>query len=72
MNLVLSLVVLASFGLLLGAFALWRRGGEPKQVFLMVLLALIAMANVAIWTVPDAEGTTPLDQIEQAEDAATE
>lgn len=70
MNVVLSLVVLAAFGLLLGAFALWRRGGEAKQVFMMVLLAIIAMVNVAIWTVPDAEGTSPLDTIEQANEAA--
>ena len=67
MNTVLSIAVLAAFALLLGAFALWRRGGHTKQALLMVILAAVAVANVAIWLVPDAEGTVPLDQIEQIE-----
>ncbi|MXO89617.1 hypothetical protein [Pontixanthobacter aquaemixtae] len=68
MNIALSITVLAAIALLLGAFVLWRRGGHQKQAFLMVILALIAMANVAIWTVPDAEGTAPLDKLEQVDD----
>ncbi|WP_202392131.1 hypothetical protein [Pontixanthobacter gangjinensis] len=67
MNLVLSVLVLACFGLLLGAFALWRRGGPIKQVLMMVLLAVIAVVNVAIWTVPDAEGEAPLGKIQEIE-----
>lgn len=67
MNLILSIMVLAAFGLMLGAFFLWRKGGPIKQVLLMVLLAVIAMVNVGIWTVPDAEGTAPLDKLEQAQ-----
>ena len=69
MNLVLSVLVLAAFGLLLGAYALWRKGGPVKQVLLMVLLAVIAVMNVGIWTVPDAEGDVPLDKIEQIENS---
>ena len=30
---------------------------------LMVLLGIIALVNVAIWTVPDAEGDAPIDAI---------
>ncbi|MGB7373631.1 hypothetical protein [Pontixanthobacter sp.] len=65
MNIVLSILVLAAFGLMLGAFALWRRGAPVKQVLLMVLLAVIAMINVAIWTIPGAGGASPLDTIER-------
>ena len=67
MNIVLSITVLAAIALLVGAFALWRRGGYAKQVLLMVVLAIISMINVAIWTLPDAEGQAPLDRLENAE-----
>ena len=67
MNLVLSIMMLAAIGLLLGAFFLWRKGGPTKQVLLMVLLAIIAAVNVGLWTIPDAEGTAPLDRLEQAQ-----
>ena len=62
-NVVLSLVMLAAFALCLGAFALWRRTGEAKQPLLMVLLAVLAVVNVLIWTVPTADGTTPLESL---------
>lgn len=61
----LSITVLAAILLVIGAFLLWRRTGNAKNALLMVLLAGIALANVAIWTVPDADGTAPLDKIEQ-------
>ncbi len=60
---VLSILVLAAIALLLGAFVLWRRGGAKRQVILMVILALVAIGNVAIWIVPDGTGNAPLDQI---------
>lgn len=62
MAVVLSLLVLLTIALLLGAFALWRKGGERRQVFLMLLLAAVVGANVAIWTVPDAVGEAPIDR----------
>ena len=55
----LSLLVLAGIVLVAGAIALWRRG-ERKRPALMVLLALVAAVNVAIWTVPDAGGEAPI------------
>ena len=67
MGLVLSLVMLAAILLVMGAFVLWRRTGEAKQPALMVLLALIAIANVLIWTVPNEDGARPIDQAEAAE-----
>lgn len=59
----LSLTVLAAIALLAGAAWLWRREGYRKQSLLMILLALIAIANVAIWTLPDAEGNSPVGQL---------
>ena len=67
MNLVLSVVMLAAGALIVGAFILWRRGVPPKQPLLMLLLAAIAIANVLIWTVPDASGDAPLDLVQDAE-----
>ncbi len=69
MDLVLSIVVLAAILLVAGAFFLWRRTGEAKQPLLMVLLAVIALGNVLIWTVPTANGTSPIEQAEKAEAA---
>ena len=64
MDTVLSIIVLAAMALLAGAWFLWRRGGSKKQVFLMILLALIMVANVAIWTIPDASGEAPLARVD--------
>lgn len=66
LDIVLSIVMLAAFLLMVGAFFLWRRTGEAKQPLLMVLLALIAIANVLIWTVPSADGSSPVEQVEAA------
>jgi len=62
-NTVLSILVFAAIALLGGAFVLWRRGGPQRQVTLMVILALVAIANVAIWIIPDTNGVAPVDQI---------
>jgi len=42
--------------LVLGAIALWRRGGNRKQAGLMLALAAVLIVNVAIWTLPNSEG----------------
>ena len=62
---VLSIVVLAAIALFAGAYFLWRRTGNAKNALLMVLLGLVALVNVAIWTVPTADGEAPLDKIER-------
>ncbi|WP_417318800.1 hypothetical protein [Erythrobacter aureus] len=62
---VLSITVLAAILLIIGAFFLWRRTGNVKNALLMVLLAAVALMNVAIWTLPDAGGEAPLDRLEQ-------
>lgn len=60
LNLVLSLLVLAAFALIAGAFILFRRG-FGKQAGLMVVAALVALLNVAIWTIPDSQGRAPVN-----------
>lgn len=57
---VLSILVLATFGLVIGAIALHRRGGSGRQVVLMLLVAVILAGNVVLWTLPDANGQSPL------------
>ena len=59
---VLSILVLACFGLLLGAYALWRRHGAGKQVLLMLVLAAVVAANVAIWVVPGTSGQSLVNE----------
>lgn len=61
---VLSLVMLAALALLIGAWVVWRRGGR-RQAGLMAALALVMLANVAIWVVPDASGTAPVTRAAQ-------
>ena len=53
-------MVLVIIALPFGARAMWRRG-EKRKAALMLVLAGIAAANVAIWVVPDATGTAPVD-----------
>jgi hypothetical protein len=60
---VLSLVMLTALALMAGAFVLWRRSGAVKQPALMVLLAVIAVINVLIWTIPTSDGRAPLEQV---------
>ncbi|MBD3728942.1 MAG: hypothetical protein IE933_04480 [Sphingomonadales bacterium] len=58
---VLSLLMLAIIVLLGGALLQWRRG-DRRKAGLMVVLAVVAGLNIAIWTLPDSKGERPLDQ----------
>ncbi len=69
-SIVLALVMLAAFALIIGAFVVWRRTGSLEKPALMVILALVAFANVMIWTVPTSSGDTPVDQAEAAREEA--
>ena len=62
MDTVLSILMLAALAMLAGAFWLWRRQGAIRQVWLMIVVALIMLLNVAIWTIPDKGGTAPVDR----------
>jgi len=65
-DIVLSIVMLAALALVVGAAALWRRTGEVKNPALMVLLAMVAVVNVLIWTLPSTGGQAPIEQIKTA------
>jgi drug/metabolite transporter superfamily protein YnfA len=67
-DIVLSIVMLAALALVAGAVVLWRRTRQVKNPALMVLLAVIAVLNVLIWTVPNAGGEAPIAQIKAAEE----
>ena len=59
---VLSILMLAAIAMVLGAVYLWRQRGPSKQVWLMLVLAVVLAANVAIWVVPSPDGTAPVEQ----------
>lgn len=65
-DIVLSIVMLAALALVAGAIVLWRRTGQVKQPALMVLLAVIAVLNVLIWTIPTESGEAPIEQLKAA------
>ncbi len=71
-DIVLAIVMLAAFALLAGAFALWRRTGDVKNPALMVLLALVAIGNVLIRTIPTSDGTSPFDKASEVENETAE
>lgn len=55
-NLILSLATFAAVVLLYGAWKRWRSEGAGKQMWLMIVAALVILANIAIWVVPDKQG----------------
>ena len=59
---VLSILVLATIALIIGAIALWRRGGQSRQIWLMLVLAAVIAGNVLGWVVPDSTGKAPVSQ----------
>lgn len=63
MSTALSLAMLVSLALIGGAFYLWRRPGYRRQAVLMLVAAAVALFNVAIWTLPDGEGRSPVGQL---------
>ena len=65
-DIVLSIVMLAALALVAGAVVLWRRTGQVKQPALMVLLAVIAVLNVLIWTIPTQSGEAPIEHLKAA------
>jgi hypothetical protein len=52
---VLSIAMLTAIALVFGAIALFRRG-QRKQPVLMLVLAVVMIANVVIWSIPTQSG----------------
>ena len=48
----LSVTMLAALALFAGAAVLWVKRGERRKALLMIVAALVALANVAIWSLP--------------------
>jgi hypothetical protein len=65
MDIAISLLVLTAIALLLGAVALFRRGGYRKQAVLMLVLAVIMAVNVAIWTMPTPQGQSLMSEAQK-------
>lgn len=61
LDLILSILVLATVALIIGAVVAWRKGARQKAV-LMVVLAVVTALNVAILTVPGSSGAPPLER----------
>ncbi|MFN9579584.1 MAG: hypothetical protein ACK56H_05840 [Novosphingobium sp.] len=61
---VLSLLTLAVLLMLAGAVLQGRRG-ERRKALLLVILALVAGINVAIWTVPYESGEAPVARADE-------
>jgi EamA domain-containing membrane protein RarD len=55
-NLILSVATFAGILLLWGAWKRWRSDRAGKQMWLMIIAALVIFANIAIWVVPDDKG----------------
>ncbi len=60
----LSVLMLAGVGLLVGAYMLARRDGMSQKVWLMIAAALVMFGNVAIWVVPMAGGQAPVEAVD--------
>ncbi|HLV07402.1 MAG TPA: hypothetical protein VKY80_07000 [Croceibacterium sp.] len=62
MDAILSILVLAAVALIAAATWQWRRGNANRQTWLLLLLAIVMIANVLIWTIPDSSGTAPVSR----------
>lgn len=69
MDLIFSIVMLTALALVGGAVILWVKRGARKQALLMVLLAIVMLVNVAIWTLPDPSGVSPINKTKALESA---
>jgi hypothetical protein len=63
LNFIFSVAVFAAGLLLFGAWKRWRRDGAGQQMWLMIAAALVILANIAIWAVPDKQGKSLVTEI---------
>lgn len=60
---IISMMMLAALALTLGAISLWRRGASRRQFALMLVVALVIVANVVLWIVPVGDNAPLTQQI---------
>ncbi|MEE9434218.1 MAG: hypothetical protein V3V15_08275 [Sphingorhabdus sp.] len=59
-NFLLSAAMVAVFALIYAAIRMWMREGMNKKPLLMIAAALVILANIVIWAVPDNQGNSLL------------
>lgn len=52
-NILLSIAMVSVFALGAGGVYLWAKRGEKQRGLLMLAAAIVILANVLIWTVPN-------------------
>lgn len=52
-NILLSIAMVSVFALGAGGIYLWTKRGEKQRGLLMLAAAIVILANVLIWTVPN-------------------
>ena len=60
---ILSIMMLTALALVAGAIYLRRHGGTRMQVALMLVLAVVIVANVALWASLPAPHAAVQDQV---------
>ena len=60
---IISIMVLAVMALVAGAIYLWRRGAARLQIVLMLVVALVIVANIVIWAVPIGDSAPIMQQV---------
>lgn len=61
MTTILSIMVLASFALIIGGVMLWRKQGWGLKPLLMLVLAVIMLGNTALIATPNERGLAPAE-----------
>ena len=61
-DLILSAATFTALLLLYGAWRVKQRDGVSKQMWLMIVAAAVILINLAIWTVPDKNGNSLVNQ----------
>jgi len=60
-NLILTILMLAGTGLLVGGVIMLRKTGNRKQAVLMFIASAVMFLNVGIWTIPTDTGNSPVE-----------
>lgn len=61
MTIILSIMVIASFALMIGAVLLGQKQGWSIKFVLMIVLAIVIMGNAALLSIPNDRGLAPAE-----------